>query len=205
MGVLSAVYAAALHLLGDLQGNPALAQFHKGHNNGHQDAGDHDDDEGQPAGGGGITGSFSEATDNTVEQVGDDTGEDQQADAVADSLLGDPLTNPHSQGGTAGHAHTDQDVVDPASLDEAQAADKSDSLQGSQADGYVPGNPVDLLTAVLFLAQAFQSRNSDGQQLHNNAGVDVGGNTHGHQRHFLESITGHHVDQSQQIRVRHFR
>ena len=130
--------------------------------------------------------------------VGDDTGEDQQGDTVADTLLGDLFADPHRQGRTAGHADAHQQVVQEASLGVAQAANQADGLHRGQADSDVAGDAGDLFTAVFFLLHALQCRDSDAQQLHDNGSVDVRRNTHGHDGHLGERITGHHVDQLQQ-------
>ena len=198
MGVLSAVYPAALHLLGNLQGNPALAQLNKCHNNRHHNAGDDDHDEFNPSAQAGIHHTGAERVNDSVRDVGNDTDKDQQGDTVADSLFGNPLADPHGQGGTACHGDADQRVVQPAAaVQNLQGTDQADGLQRSQDNRHIPGNPVDLLAAVLFLAQPLQRGNRDGQQLHDNAGVDVGCNTHSHDGHPLESAACHHAEQTE--------
>ena len=132
-------------------------------------------------------------------EVGDDTGEDQQRDAVAKALLGNALADPHGQGGTAGHAHAHQHRVKPAALDVAKAGYQADGLHHGEAHGNIAGDLGDFLLALgAALLQALQSGDGDGQKLHDNGGVDVGGDTHGHDGHVLEVGTGHHVDQIQQ-------
>ena len=77
----------------------------------------------------------------------------------------------------------------------------ADGLQGSQADGYIAGDLLDLLLAFFaaFFLHAFQRGNRDGQQLHDNGSVDVRRNTHGHDGHLTEGRTRHHVHQAQHI------
>ena len=84
-----------------------------------------------------------------------------------------------------------------------QAGDDADGLQGSQRNGNITGDAVDLLLAFLaaVLLKTLQGGDGNGQQLHNNAGVDVGSNAHGHDGHLAEGVTGHHVDQPQHIVV----
>ena len=209
MRALAAVHLPIDHALGILYGNAAFAHIHEGDQHDDDQGSDHDDQ--QLPDGGAIAGDaqhIGQAQHDGVKQVGDDTGKDQQADAVADAVGGDALTDPHGQGSTAGHDHADGQVTKEVVIlgikhvaAALQTGDDTDRLQSRQDNRHITGDAVDLLLALVaaFLAQAFQRRNGDSQQLHNNAGVDVGGNAHGHDGHLAEGVTCHHVNQSQHV------
>ena len=204
MGIRPTVNPAALHLLGNLQRDAPLAHVHKGYHHHHDDEHHGDDQQVHPAAAGAANAGIGEAGNDAVEQVAQDTGHNQHADAVTHAFFADALANPHGQGGTASHADAHQHIVEPAGLDVAQAGHQADGLHRGQADGDIAGNARDLLTAAAFLVplHTLQGGNGDGQQLHNNAGVDVGCDTHGHDGHVGEVGTGHHVDQLQDRQIR---
>ena len=89
-------------------------------------------------------------------------------------------------------------MVEPASLHITKAADEADGLDHSQNNRHITGDLGDLLLAVgAALLHTLQSGDRDGQQLHDDGGVDVGSNAHGHDGHVGEVTTSHHVEQVQ--------
>ena len=198
VGVLTAVNAATLDLLGNLQRDTAFAKVNVGHGEGHDNQHQQDNKDRQPSGRRAICHRGVDVASDAVEQVGDDTGEDQQADAVADALVGNALANPHRQRRAASHAQTNQHRVVPAGADIAPRAGQTDCLEDSQTNRHITGDARHLLLAAFFFLHPLQGREGNRQQLHDNAGIDVGGDAHCHNGHLTKGVTGHHLHHVQQ-------
>ena len=118
-----------------------------------------------------------------LRDTGDDTGKEDHRDAVADAELVDLLAHPHQEGRACRKGQDDHETVDKAGLVEQAVVLEHHIIckahEHAQTDGRVTGDVLDLLAAFLtvFLCQAFQSRNRDGQKLDDNGGVDIGLNT----------------------------
>ena len=117
--------------------------------------------------------------------VGNDRGEDQQRDTVADTLVVDLLTTPGDQLRTCGKGGNDDNggkdtgraarILQCAHIADheivANAHHQTDDAAG------VPGDLLQLGLSVGFLCQVLQRGDRNGQQLHNDGGVDIGCHT----------------------------
>ncbi len=145
--------------------------------------------------------------------AGRNAGEDQQRHAVADAALGDQLAHPHDQRGACGqHQHDDHegedrrvgDDVEGAALQQpaigGQRHDRG-ALQQCQGHREVAGVLRHLgLAGLAFLAQLFEPRDDHGQQLHDDAGGDVGHDAHREDRQLEQRAAREQVDQRVDLR-----
>ena len=183
IAVLPAHLLAAHHALCILDGDAALSIRHD------DDEHDHDqcqhDQQGQQNVELGLTGrgAGQQTRDRGVDAgpVGNDRGEDQKGDTVADSLVIDLLTTPSDQLSTGGEGGDDDHggkdtgravrvlqcthIADHEVV--AEAHHQSDDAAG------VPGDLLQLALAVRLLRDVFQRRDRNGEQLHNDGGVDI--------------------------------
>ena len=161
---------------------------------------------------------------------GDDTNKNKDGDTVAHAVLGDAFAEPHCQHAAA-HKYDDYvNVHNPLlSLEKfGQATDAGDfdtrtaepfvvdvifvvakrQYDTDRADdgkhkSYPTGDFVNFCsTFFAFLRHSFECGNSDRQQLHNNAGVDVRRNAEGEQCTLTERVTGDGVKQTEDVRLR---
>jgi hypothetical protein len=191
------------HAPGVLHRDAALGLLHE------DDAGDdaqtHHDD--QQEGEGAV---LLEDREHGAREGGHDLGEDQDRHAVADAAVGDELAEPHDDRGARHHGDHDQqeaeDVV--GVVQQRQRAGPAEELSGPgeghdagrlqqrQAQRQVAGVLGDLLLAGLtLLLQGLQPRYDDREQLHHDAGGDVGHDPEREDRELQERATGEHVDQ----------
>ena len=213
VGALATVHLTADNLFGILDGDAALGIGHEDDETDHsQEQDQHQDhDHGIPDAGGLAVDDLLDTHGpevlpqivRTHRDAGQDTGEQQHRDTVADALLIDLLAQPHHQRGAGGEAENDHDGGEP--LTKAAAGTRrqsvvlvlhhevvSDTQHQAQANGAVTGILSQLLAAGLtLLGQALQIRNRHGQQLNNDAGVDVGGDGQREDGGVGETATGH--------------
>ena len=72
-------------------------------------------------------------------------------------------------------------------------------MNQAQNNRDITGNSANLLSAFLpFTSHSLQRRNCHGEQLHDNRGVNVRGDTHSKQSCLCKSTTGHHVHVTQE-------
>ena len=187
VAVLPAHLLAAHHALGVLDGDTALSVRHN------DDEHDHDqcqnDQQGQQNVELGLTsGGAGQQTGNRRVQgrpVGNDRREDQEGQAIANALVIDLLAAPGDQLSTRGERcnddHGGKDTGRAARI--LQCAHIADHEivanahhQTDDAAG-VPGDLLQLGLSVGFLCQVLQRGDRNGQQLHNDGGVDIGCHT----------------------------
>ena len=148
--------------------------------------------------------------------AGGDAGEDQQRHAVADAALGDQLAHPHHQRRAGGHHQHDDDQGEDVELvwswmmsrraalqQPAVGGQRHDAggLQDGQRDRQVAGVLRHLgLAGLAFLAQLLEPRDHHGQQLHDDAGGDVGHDADREHRQLQQRATGEQVDQRVDLR-----
>ena len=198
VGGLAAVHLAADHALGVLHRHAALAKVDEG--NAH-DQNQEDDDDAEEAAQrelGNIDKQRVDVAADGAGKVGDDAGEDQEADAVADAVFGDALADPHGQRRAGGKAEADGDQAQRALRGSAKTRGERHGLEKAEADGDIAGDLRDLLAALFaLLVQLLQLGDGDGEQLHDDRGVDVGRDAHGHDRVVGKVRAGHLVDEAQ--------
>ena len=199
MGGLAAVHLAADHALGVLHRHAALAKVDEGDaHDQHQEDDDHAQEVAQRELGSVHKQRVDVAADGAGE-VGDDAGEDQEADAVADAVFGDALADPHGQRRAGGKAEADGDQAQRALRGSAKTRGERHGLEKAEADGDIAGDLRDLLAAFLaLLVHLLQFGDGNGEQLHDDRGVDVGRDAHGHDRVVGKIRAGHLVDEAEQ-------
>ena len=197
---LTAVHSAANHALGILDGDSAFGEIDE-HDTHEQDQ-EYDD---------GCEELYqspylerreqrSDVIGKTGNQVRNDTREDQHADAVADAVFGNALANPHRHRGTRREAEADghqaQEAVRTVRL---HAHGQRNCLNEAEDNRHVTGDLRDLLLALFaFLLHLLQLRDCHAEQLHDNRGVDVGGNAHRHDVILRQVGAGHRLHELQQ-------
>src|SRR5699024_884742 len=188
-GALAAIHLAAHNLLGVLHGDAALGLVHKDDDpNDHQEQ--HHEQRGQNqilAGGGGALHTQLHVLPHGAEgdrQPGDDTGKQDDGNAVAHTLVVNLLAHPHDKGGAGGKSqhddegneHTGKAVGVFHNALAAQVEVVGHALDEAQDNGDIPGDGGNLLAAFFpFLGHPLQQRDGDGQQLHDDGAVDIGG------------------------------
>ena len=142
-----------------------------------------------------------------------DADEDQQRHAVADAAFGDQLAHPHHQRGASGHHQHDDDQgedalvgddVERAALQQAAVGRQrhdAGGLQDGQRNREIAGVLRHLgLAGLALLAQLLEPRDDDRQQLHDDAGGDVGHYAHREHGQLQQRTTGEQVDQRVDLR-----
>jgi hypothetical protein len=145
--------------------------------------------------------------------AGGDADEDQQRHAVADSAFGDQFAHPHHKSGAGGHhQHDDHQGEDALVGDDVEAAtlqqttvggqrNDAGGLQDGQRDRQVAGVLRHLgLAGLAFLAQFLESRDDHGEQLHDDAGGDVGHHANREYGQLQQGTTGEQVDERVDLR-----
>jgi hypothetical protein len=147
-------------------------------------------------------------------EAGGDRGEDQQGHAVADALVGDQLAQPHDQAGAGGHGqHHDEDGHDRVVVEDESRArrvveqrpgllregDERRGLQHGQADGQIARVLRHLrLARLALLLQGLEPRDHHREQLHDDAGRDVGHDPEREDRQLQQRAAAEEVDQAEQ-------
>ena len=141
-----------------------------------------------------------------------DACEDHQRHAVADAALGDQLAHPHHQRRACRqHQNDDEQREDvqafALALDDVECAalqqpavggqrDDAGGLQNGQRHRQVAGVLREFRLARLsLLAQLFEARDHDAQQLNDDAGGDVGHDADREHRQMQQRSAGEQVDQ----------
>ena len=124
--------------------------------------------------------------ENPHQRIGErshDVGKQDHGNAVADTVFRNLFTQPHNQGRTCAiagdhhhcgeefHAGAGADIIDQPILLQVEIV--TDGRYQRQGRGNKPGNLVDFLLSVLFLAHSLQSGNCHAEQLHHNGRSNV--------------------------------
>ncbi len=206
MGGLSAVHFPAHHALGVLDRDPALGVVHE----------DNDPDHGQEQDDpqryqeiilaqAGVCVGHRDIGPKLLARVGEpgyDARKQQDRNTIADALLVDLLAQPHHQGSACRKCKDNNDcseylaeaLVKQGNVVVTQVEIIGGTLDQAQNHRDITGDGADLFPAFLpFASQALQRRDCHCQKLHDNGGVDVGGNAHSKQGSLCKGATGHHV------------
>lgn len=143
-------------------------------------------------------------------ELGNDRSEDNHADTVANALLGDELAKPHKESGAGNHSGDGNNPFESGGLGNdggvasydrlIKNVDISDGLNDGEWNRGDASPLVDFAaTCFAILGEFFHRWNGFGEELDNDGGGDVWGDTNKNDREGRKTTTGNKIDKATKI------